>query len=41
MFLERKNEKGKKRREIRSIWKKKLIENTHSLVVSKKKFFNL
>jgi hypothetical protein len=41
MFLERKSEKGKKRREIRSIWKKKLIENTHSLVVSKKKFFNL
>ena len=40
MFLERKSEKGKKRREIRSIWKKKLIENTHSLVVSKKKFLD-
>ncbi len=38
---EKKSEKGKKRREIRSIWKKKLIENTHSLVVSEKKFFNL
>lgn len=30
-----KEEKGKKRSETKLVWKKKLIENTHSLVVSK------
>ena len=36
-----KEEKDKNRREIRLIWKKKLIENPHLLAVSEKKFFDL